>query len=501
MEQQVTITLLPGHEQFGAPAGQVLLDALRRYGVPLDAPCGGKGTCGKCRVTANGRDVPACQYVLSEDVAVELPEQARVRVLTGDSAAAADGEHAYVLAVDIGTTTVAAFLSDGKTGRQLSCAGAVNPQSAYGADVIARIQYELEHRDGKMADEIRSCLHRLTLEAAGMAGIPADRIGLAVLVGNTAMHHLLLGLDTAPLVKPPYMPAVRGAMELHGADWLPIARDAVVRVLPNIAGFVGADTVGCMVSAAFDRLEQLTLLIDIGTNGEMVLGDRSRRIACSTAAGPAFEGARIRFGMRGAPGAIDHVVLADGALDCHVIGGGEVKGICGSGLLDAVYALLRGGFVDASGRMCPEDVPGPWLTVDGQPAFLLRDGVYLTQKDIREVQLAKAAIRAGIELLLDAMGRERTDVREVLLAGAFGNYLSPESACGIGMLPPELLDRVRTIGNAAGEGAKQCALQMSGYRRSIALAEGTEFLELASLPAFQDCYVDCLRFGEEDEDP
>ena len=498
MKQQVTITLRPSGERLAAPAGQTLLEALRGRGFPLDAPCGGKGTCGKCRVLADGREVLACQYVLTADVTVELPEQARVQVLTGDGAAAADGQYEYVLSFDVGTTTVVAFLSDGRTGRQLSCASAINPQSAYGADVIARIQYELEHRDGRMGGEIRACLRRLTLEAAEAAGIPAGRIGLVTLVGNTAMHHLLLGLDVGPLVKPPYMPSERRAMELPGADWLPMA--ARVRVLPNIAGFVGADTVGCMVSAGFDRREELTLLIDIGTNGEMVLGDRRRRIACSTAAGPAFEGAKIRFGMRGAPGAIDHVSLTDGAIDCHVIGGGEARGICGSGVLDAVYTLLQGGFVDESGRMCPEDVPGPWMTVDNQPAFLLRDGVYLTQKDIREVQLAKAAIRAGIELLLDTMGREKKDVREVLLAGAFGSYLSPESACGIGMLPRSLLDRVRAIGNAAGEGAKQCALQASDYRRSIALAEETEFLELASLPAFQDCYVDCLSFDEEEEE-
>lgn len=498
MEQQVTITLYPSGERFAAPAGQSLLEALRQHGFPLDAPCGGKGTCGKCRVLADGREELACQYILTEDVTAELPEQARVQVLTGEGSAAADGRHAYVLAVDVGTTTVAAFLSDGRTGQQLSCASAVNPQSAYGADVIARIQYELEYRDGKMEEEIRDCLRRLTLEAAEAAGISSESISLVTLVGNTAMHHLLLGLDVAPLVKPPYMPSVREAMELP-ADWLPVPPGATLRVLPNIAGFVGADTVGCMVSADFDRRDGLTLLIDIGTNGEMVLGDRHRRIACSTAAGPAFEGAKIRFGMRGAPGAIDHVSLVNGALECHVIGGGGAKGICGSGLLDAVYALLQGGFVDESGRMCPEDVPGPWMTVDGQPAFLLRDGVYLTQKDIREVQLAKAAIRAGIELLLDTMDRERLEVREVLLAGAFGSYLSPESACGIGMLPPELLDRVRAIGNAAGEGAKQCALQASDYRRSIALAEETEFLELAGLPAFQDCYVDCLTFEEEAE--
>lgn len=497
MERQVTITLRPSGERFSAPAGQTLLEALRQHGVSLDAPCGGKGTCGKCRVLVNGREEQACQYILAEDITAALPERTQVQILTGSGSAAADGQHRYVLAVDVGTTTVVAFLCDGRTGRQLACASAVNPQSAYGADVIARIQYELERRDGQMGMEIRTCLNRLAREAAQAAGVSPEEIGLVTLVGNTAMHHLLLGLDTAPLVTPPYMPSVREAMELPGADWLTACPGAALRVLPNIAGFVGADTVGCMVSAAFDRREDLTLLIDIGTNGEMVLGDRRRRIACSTAAGPAFEGAKIRFGMRGAPGAIDHVELTGGTLACYVIGGGKAEGICGSGLLDAVYALLQGGFVDESGRMCPS-VPGSWLTVDGQPAFLLRDEVYLTQKDIREVQLAKAAIRAGIELLLDTMGRTASEVQSVLLAGAFGTYLSPASAAGIGMFPPALLDRVHAIGNAAGEGAKRCALQAAGFHRSIALARETEFLELASLPAFQDCYVDCLSFGEED---
>ncbi len=398
--KQVIVTLRPSGERFAAPEGRSLLDALRQHSVLLDAPCGGKGTCGKCRVRIDGREELACRHILQQDVSVELPEQARVQILTGDAAAAADGRHKYVLAIDVGTTTVAAFLSDGQTGRQLSCASAVNPQSAYGADVIARIQYELEHRDGRVGEAIRTCLDQLTREAARMADIRPEKVEQVTLVGNTAMHHLLLGLDTAPLVKPPYMPSVREAMEFSGAEWLSASPNALIRVLPNIAGFVGADTVGCMVSAAFDRREELTLLIDIGTNGEMVLGNRMRRIACSTAAGPAFEGARIRFGMRGAPGAIDHAALSEGGLSCHVIGGGEAFGICGSGLLDAVYALLQGGFLDESGRMCPE-VPGPWLTVDHQPAFLLRDGVYLTQKDIREVQLAKAAIRAGIELLLE----------------------------------------------------------------------------------------------------
>jgi len=218
----------------------------------------------------------------------------------------------------------------------------------------------------------------------------------------------------------------------------------------------------------------------------MVLGNRERRIACSTAAGPAFEGAKISCGMRGAEGAIDHVAIKDGEVTGHVIGGGEPAGICGSGLLDLIAALLE-----------TEDIDGSGLLEGG--AYRLSERVTLTQKDVREVQLAKAAIRAGIELLAWKMDKGVEDIRKVYLAGAFGNYLAPASACRIGMLPSCLEDRVVPIGNAAGEGAKLCALSGGAYAYSQSLAKGTEFLELASLPQFQDCYVDALLFSEDEE--
>ena len=257
-------------------------------------------------------------------------------------------------------------------------------------------------------------------------------------------------------------------------------------VLPNIAGFVGGDTVGCMVSTRFDRKEALSLIIDIGTNGEMVLGDKHRRIACSTAAGPAFEGAKISCGMRGADGAVDHVWMENGEVKYHVIGDAPPEGLCGSGLLDLVAVLLDLEIIDESGRM------------EGKQ-YTLCDHVTLTQKDVREVQLAKAAIRAGIELLAETLHRDVSDIQNVYLAGAFGNYLTPASACRIGMIPPVLLDRITPIGNAAGEGAKLCALNREEYLYSQRLAKETEFLELASLPQFQDCYVDALEFSEEEE--
>lgn len=498
--EKILITLLPGARAISGEQGQLLMDAMRAAGIAIDAPCGGKGTCGKCRVLVDGKEERACQYRLTSPVTVELPEAHDARILTTGSNAGiqADGTNRYALAFDIGTTTVVCFLLDGCTGAVLSHAAALNPQSAYGADVISRIEYELAHRDGALTGEIQRCLGSLTLEAAEKAGVEPGEITMAAAVGNTAMHHLLLGLDVQPLVVPPYMPSVRAAVE-RSADFLPIAPDARLRALPNIAGFVGADTVACMEAVEFDKLEKLTLLVDIGTNGEMVLGDRNRRLACSTAAGPAFEGAKIQFGTRAVEGAIQHSAYEEGGIVCSVIGGGRAAGICGSGLLDALHALLLAGYVDGSGKLQPDKGPPErWTVWNNQPAFDLRDGVLLTQKDVREVQLAKAAVRAGIELMAKTLGRKVSDIDTVLLAGAFGNFLRPESACAIGMLPPELLDKVRPIGNAAGEGAKRCAVSEAAYRHSQELAENTGFLELAGLPEFQDCYIDMLSLCEEE---
>ena len=242
-----------------------------------------------------------------------------------------------------------------------------------------------------------------------------------------------------------------------------------------------------MAATGFDALSELTLMIDIGTNGEIVLGRGARRLACSTAAGPAFEGAKISCGMRGEPGAVDRVWLDGGELRHRVIGGGAAVGLCGSGLLDLTAALLELGEIDETGRMASEACALPGTRVR------------LTQKDVREVQLAKAAIRAGIELLLRGLGAATDDVRQVLLAGAFGNYLRPTSACRIGMIPSALLDRVVPIGNAACEGAKLCALSRAAFEHAKALAKGTDFVELASLPGFQDCFVNALEFSEDDD--
>ena len=469
------VTFLPQNLTVSVPAGTTVLRAQTAAGLRPDAPCAGHGTCGKCRVVLEGREVLACQTPVDRDMTLYTDCSDALTILTGGLSAAAtpDGCDEYVLACDIGTTTVVVYLLDGHSGALLASAGGVNPQRRFGADVISRIDHALRGGAQELQDSLRACLRNLCADAAARAGIDPAAITRAAIAGNTAMHHLLLGIDPRPLVTPPYMSAVRHAAEIGCA-----------RVLPNIAGFVGGDNVGCMVATRFDQREELTLLLDIGTNGELVLGDGHRRVACSTAAGPAFEGARISCGMAGAAGAVDHVFREKGALSCSVIGGGEPKGLCGSGLMDLVAALLDAGVIDESGRM-------------EAGTFSLCPNVKLTQKDVREVQLAKAAIRAGIELLCAHLGKRPEDIQTVLLAGAFGSHMLPASACRIGMIPPVLLDRIQVIGNAAGAGARLCALSAREFAYSQTLAAGTEFLELAGLPDFRERYVDALEFEEE----
>lgn len=405
-------------------------------------------------------------------------------------------------AFDVGTTSVAGYLLDGRTGKQLSVASSLNPQTAYGADVIMRANYALEHGSRELSDCIRKRLDEMLGELCAKAGAEKEDVCQICVVGNTCMHHLFLGISTDSLVHAPYNPVISEGLSLeasaYGINAHPRAR---LEVLPVIAGFVGADTIGCLLAADMEKEEKITLMIDIGTNGELVLGNRERRIACSTAAGPAFEGAKISCGMRGAAGAIEHCEVKDGKLQYSVIGGGKPAGICGSGLIDLIASLLEMGVIDDSGRL--EETKDTVL-VEGKPAFLLADplhgrngaAVYLTQKDIREVQLAKGAIAAGVYLLAQKLGMEVEDIEQVYIAGAFGNYMNPASACRIGLIPEVLLERIVPVGNAAGEGAKLALLCRNAYDGAGRLARDTEFLELASMPDFQDRFVDELDFPE-----
>ncbi len=414
------------------------------------------------------------------------------------------------LAFDIGTTTIAGYLLDAGSGAALAALSAPNPQRAYGADVISRCAYAAEHGASTLTQSVRGALNELTQELCRSAGAEPDQISAACAVGNTCMHHLFLGLSPAPLAAAPYRPAVTGPFVLDAALFgLTLGRGARLIVPPVIAGFVGSDTVGCLVASDFDRFDGAAFIVDVGTNGELALSANGRRAACSAAAGPAFEGANIRCGMRATCGAIREVTIADGDIAVSTVGGERSVGICGSGLIDAIACMLDLGVLDASGRILPAaalpDTVPPAVAKrlverDGKPAFLLAetgaDGVYVGQADVRELQLAKAAIAAGIALLIKHLCVSTDQIRRVLLAGAFGNALSPKSAARVGLIPRELLDRAEPVGNAAGVGACQIALDQRAFLRAAQLARTTEHLELSGHPAFEDTFVDSLAFPE-----
>lgn len=496
------ITIAPEGRKIPAEQGQTLLDALRRQGLAPDAPCGGNGKCGKCTLSVDGNSVLSCQYEITRNITVQsAPRADSSRVLTHGDGARTEMEplrSGCLAAFDIGTTTIVCYLLDGTTGDVLSVRSAVNPQESFGADVISRIQHALTGSLDILTKLLRGEMSSLLAKACVDASITPQQVGVVSFVGNPCMQQLFLGISPRNLAEIPFAPVLNRCQILEARHYLPECTDAALVVVPDISGYVGADTVGCILSTGMDQAEAMALMVDIGTNGEMVLGNRHRMTACATAAGPALEGARIRFGMRGCQGAIDHVWLENGALQCSVIGGGTAVGICGSGLIDAVAVLLDTGLINRRGRLSPRE-SAPVLQEhlreeQAQRVFTLKDGVYLTQEDIREVQMAKGAIAAGIDLMAAHLGISTDEIQQVLLAGAFGSYIRPESACRIGLLPPKLLPKIRTVGNAAGSGARRLACNQREMARAQQAAQQTEFLELASMPDFQKCFARNMMF-------
>ena len=500
MERKITI--LPDKRIITAQTGDILLNVLRAHELAPDAPCGGAGTCGKCTVIVDGTPVRSCQYTLTEDITVRLtPKEDTTRVLTtgyGTDVEIEPWGPGHMLAYDIGTTTVVCYLLQEDTGRVLATCSAVNPQQSFGADVISRIQCALSGEEQQLTKVIRREMVNLMKKACREAGVCMEQISVVSVVGNPCMQQLFLGISPENLARIPFAPVLTKGDVVSAGEYLTGCDNAKLLIVPDISGYVGADTVGCVLATEIDRTEPVTLMVDIGTNGEMVLGNRDRMVSCATAAGPALEGARIRFGMRGAEGAIDHVWLENGMLRCSVIGGGEAKGICGSGLIDAVSVLVEAGLVNRRGRMQSREqaavLAGHLREADGQRVFDLTDGIYLTQNDIREVQMAKGAIAAGIDLMAAHLGIGVGDIEQVLLAGAFGSFIRPENACRIGLLPPALRERIRAVGNAAGSGARRLSCNTSELARAEQIVAKTEFLELAAMPGFQRCFAKNMEF-------
>jgi len=582
-------------------------------GITIDAPCGGKGTCGKCRimVTAGEPSPPteaeerffskdeleeghrlACQTIVQSDMEVTIPEDSRIRaikilsegtgqeiilhpniskvylelkeqtlerqiadfknikealiatypdiytdlkvlrqlpkilrdakfkvtlVLDGNKLIGVEpgdttGKN-YGIAVDIGTTTVVSTVVNLNTGKEMSVASALNTQATHGADVISRINFTIDEEDGleELGDRVIGVIKQISEYACAEAHVSMKDIYEVTVVGNTTMTHLFLKVPVRSLALMPYVGVFSDPVDVKASELgFSFNPDANVYVLPNIAGFVGADTVGVILASALNRSETIKLAIDIGTNGEVALGSKDRLLTCSTAAGPAFEGAMITYGMRGAPGAIERVDLNDKPV-IEVIGGGKPIGICGSGLIDVVGEMLRLGIIDETGRMMdPDDLDiSPELkkylrrSDEYGPHIVLYEHegrhVVITQKDVRQVQLAKGAIKAGIEILMNKLGITLDDVSEVLMAGAFGNYIRKENAIRLGLIPDFPLEKVKFIGNAAAAGAKMALMSKEAREEAMQIANFSEYVELATDPNFQNEFMDAMTFPTDSE--
>jgi uncharacterized 2Fe-2S/4Fe-4S cluster protein (DUF4445 family) len=403
------------------------------------------------------------------------------------------------LAADIGTTKIAAYIVDLASGHTLAARGAMNPQIAYGEDVIARLAYASKGPDeaARLQALLAGGLSQLAADACAPIGAqPADIVD-AVVVGNTAIHHLFLGLPVQQLALAPYVPAVRAAVDVKAREiGVKLAPGAYLHLLPNIAGYVGADHVAMLLATGIAGQTDTVLAIDIGTNTEICLAHRGQMTSLSCASGPAFEGAHIKFGMRAAPGAIEHVLIVDGRPEYQTIGGEPPVGLCGSGLLDAVAYLRRSGLLDRSGRLAGSGV----REAEGEVEFVIageaeaakKRAITVTQHDIRELQLAKGAIRCGIETLLQEAGITAADLDRVIIAGAFGTYIDVESAITIGLLPELPLDRVSQVGNAAGTGARLALISLAHRRHAQDLARRVRYLELARSPRFMRNFAEAM---------
>ncbi len=543
------VTFVPENTHVSVLAGTTVLEAAGRANIIIETPCGGNGTCGQCRVVIT-RNPPqptesergilapdeiargvrlACHTVITSDMTVEVPATSR---FLGQKILAHGLDAVYRLeptvsldpddkagllfgaAFDVGTTTIVGVLMDLANDAQAAVSSRANPQIPFGDDVIARIGHAGKAGGlAQLRNLIVNCVNSMIAEMCEKAGIGAESVYEVTFVGNTTMNHILLGIDPTPLAQAPYNAVLLDSRSAGAAELgFRIRPTGLVYTMANIAGYVGGDTVGVILAAGMHEYDGVQLALDIGTNGEIVLGGKQRLVACSTAAGPAFEGARIRHGMRATRGAIEKVII-DGDIELNMIGGHPPRGICGTGVIDAVAALLDAGIIDSTGRMLPQDeLPNDLsdtlrrrvIEEDGRVSFVLAAAedsatgaaICLTQRDVREVQLGKAAMLAGTNLMLRAYGSSVDGLDRVLLAGAFGNFVRARSVIRIGLLPAVPESKVEFIGNAAGTGSKMVLAGRTCRETAEWIAKDTEYIELAGRADFQAEFADAMMFPE-----
>ena len=607
----VKVTFEPDGIEVFVPAGTLLSKAAAAAGKAVETPCGGVGTCAKCRVILldecdppdetetrrlSAEDIAggvrlACRTRVTRDLSVTIPESSRslvqkilsagvlrdVAVASGISKVYCElppptlederadferlterlsardiqlspnlnvvrnlssvlrksdynvtvvvhnheliavepgntSERCYGIAYDLGSTTIVGYIMDLRTGEDLSVASVMNPQMVYGDDLVSRISFATTQENGAsiLQSVVVDAMNRIAEEAAQTAGIEKAEIYKATVVGNTCMTHLLLGIDVASLGQSPYVPSLCADISLRARELgLEISPEAPVMVLPNVAGFVGSDLVGVLLASKWEDDGRTRLAVDIGTNGEMALLHDGKTYACSAAAGPAFEGAGISCGMRGAPGAIDSVRIGE-TVETTTIENKPPIGICGSGIIDAIAQMLDAGIINETGRLLSPDVADSLpsslrerlIETDRGTEFVLAaqsesgngGPITLTGTDVRHIQLAKGSIHAAIQTLIRTAGITDDDLTEILLAGAFGNYIRVESAIRIGLIPDVPTERVKSVGNAAGAGARLALLSEREMDQARSLAGKTIHLELAISPDYQMELMERMMF-------
>lgn len=412
----------------------------------------------------------------------------------------------YGLAIDIGTAKIAMYLVDLKTGEVKALGSALNPQLKYGEDIVSRISYASNlSRTLELQKTLIDCLNRLLAEVCEDAGADPEEVYEVVAVGNTAMHHILLGITPKTLGLAPFAPVVQKPVNVEACEvGLRVNESANLYVLPVVAGFVGADAVADIVATRLYESDKPSMVVDIGTNTEIILSNGEQLYACSCASGPAFEGARIRHGMRAGEGAIERVWITGDDVEYRVIGCVKPMGMCGSGVVDAVAQLLKVGVLKPDGRFDPSKrfrrlirggygyefiLAKPKETATGKP-------ITITQKDVREIQLAKSAIATGMSILMEEAEVDPDELSTIYLAGSFGTYINPESALRIGLLPKVDLGRIRSVGNAAGVGARMCLISREERVRAETLARQVRFVEFYAKPGFRRLFLENLKFPE-----
>ena len=556
------LTILPFKKKVGIRTDETVMQVLRRGGYEIEGPCNGQGICGKCRIRVeNPADVPqtphrrisetearekgirlACRLIPPGDITVHLPDDFSVdaRILEGEhldgielkpAAVVVSRKDAYWLqyagedsevilqkwgpqfsakglAIDIGTTTLVVTLFCLVTGKELSTASSINPQTKFGHDILSRIQKGSTAEGlAEVAGVVRKELNRLVQAACKKSNAVVDEILDVVIGGNTTMLTLVAAINPEPLGRLPFTVDIKAGVSYAAKDFgLDINPAGRVYVPPIVHAFIGSDiTAGVLACGCLEK-KKPSLFVDVGTNGEMGINNDGRFIVASTAAGPAFEGMGVSCGIRAVPGAVEAAYFDGETIDIKTIDTQPARGICGSGIIDIASSLLKAGIVDSSGRMkTPEQKEGlqvpvaeRLLLIEDQPVFNIADGVFFTQADIRQVQLAKGAIRTGIDMLMSEANLTAEDLEDITLAGAFGYHLRPDSLATIGLIPQKLSRKVRFAGNTSKTGCAMMLINapLRGYLEKQVL--GVEHLPLAEKISFQDLFIENLNFPASD---